>query len=268
MAGNSPGGGRSVTSKVAAILDAFLPSAPELTLTDLSARTGLPQSTAYRLASQLVEWGGLERVEAGGYRVGGRMVEIASLAAGSSSLQEVVTPFMRDLSEATRENVQLAVRSGREALCIQKITARVPTTFRTRRGGRLPLHATGEGKVLLAYAPPNLVDELIGSGLRRYTAYTLVVPAQVRRALAEIRRTGVGFGREELTLGSVSVAAPLFDGSGMVVAAMSLVHNKPNANLRLLAPAVKTAALGASRELRATLHADQPWMRGPAAGAG
>ena len=72
--------GRSVISKVVALLDAFTPTAPELSLNELASLTGLPVSTTYRLASELVGWGGLERVEGGGYRIGLRLWEIGSLA--------------------------------------------------------------------------------------------------------------------------------------------------------------------------------------------
>lgn len=239
-----------MTSKVVSLLDAFLPSARELSLNELADRTGLPLSTAYRLATQLVQWGGLERVEGGGYRIGLRLWEIGALATTGSTLQAVVSPFMQDLYEATRENVQLAILSGHQALYIEKIAGPRSIPIRTRRAGRLPLHATGVGKVLLAHAPAEFVEELIAGGLRRYTAHTIVSGGPLRRSLAEIRRAGVGFAKEELTLGSVSVAAPVFDVSGSAVAAISLVLRSSKGNLGRLAPAVRAVSLSASRELR------------------
>ena len=77
--------GRSVISKVVALLDAFTAATPELTLGELAQRTGLPVSTTYRLVSELVDWGGLERVPGGGYRIGLRMWEIGALAPRSES---------------------------------------------------------------------------------------------------------------------------------------------------------------------------------------
>lgn len=251
MAGSSGApGGRSVTSKVGSILDAFLPASRELSLNELARRTGLPLTTTYRLASELVEWGALEKPAGGGYRVALRLWEIGSLATRGATVRDVAVPYMQDLYEATHENIHLTVLAGREALYIEKITGRLAAPIRTRRGGRLPLHATGVGKVLLAHAPSGLVQLVLESGLRRYTPHTIVVPGQLLRALTEIRRTGVGFAREELTLGSVSVAAPLFDHDGTVVAAMSIVSRSTRVDLRRLAPAVRTAAIGVSRELR------------------
>jgi DNA-binding IclR family transcriptional regulator len=242
--------GRSVASKLLAILDAYSVAEPTLSLNELAQRTGLPLSTTYRLASELVEWGGLERAEEGGYRVGLRLWEVGSLAPRGSMLRDVALPYMTDLYEVTRENVHLAVRQGREALYVEKVSGRDAIRVRSRLGGRLPLHATGVGKVLLAHAPPELLDDLLAAGLKRYTAHTVVAPGLVRRSLAEVRRTGFAVTRDELTVGAFTVAAPLFGADGTVVAAIDLVVRSARADVRRLGPAVRCAAAGVSRELR------------------
>ncbi len=146
--------GRSVISKVVSLLDAFTADNPELSLGDLSRITGLPVSTTYRLASELVGWGGLERADSGtGYRIGMRLWELGALAPRGATLRELAQPFMQDLYAATGENVHLAVLDGHEALYVDTVSGRAAVPVRSRRGGRLPLHATGVGKVLLAHAP-------------------------------------------------------------------------------------------------------------------
>jgi DNA-binding IclR family transcriptional regulator len=232
------------------LLNAFSAAQPELSLNELARATGLPMSTAYRLVSELVDAGGLERREGSGYRIGLRLWEIGAAALGPRSLREVATPFMQDLYEATHENVHLAILDGHEALYIEKINGRRSVSAKTRQGGRLPLHATSVGKVLLAYAPPEFVEEVLAAGLRRYTPHTMVVAGQLQRTLAEVRRTGVAFAAEELTIGTLSVASPLRDADGTVVAAISIVVRSSGADLQRLAPAVRTAALCASRQLR------------------
>jgi DNA-binding IclR family transcriptional regulator len=239
-----------VLSKVVSVLDAFSPATPVLTLGELARITGLPVSTIYRLASELVEWGGLERADGPGYRVGMRLWELGSLAHRGRTLREVALPFMQDLYEATHENVNLAVRDGHEALYVDTITGRDAQPVRSRRGGRLPLHATGVGKVLLAFAPPDLLTELVEAGLRRYTPYTVVAPGHLRRTLAEVRRSGVAYAREELTLGALSVAAPVVGPDRTVVAALAVVLPSGRGDVRKLAPAVRTAAISTSRALR------------------
>jgi DNA-binding IclR family transcriptional regulator len=246
--GHEPG--QSVASKVMKVLAAFTPVRPVLTLNELSGLTGLPLSTAYRLVSELVERKALERAEGGGYRVGLRLWEIGSLAPSTATLPEIAVPFMQDLYEATHENVQLAVLEGHEALYLEKIRGHRSISVKSRRGGRLPLHATGVGKVLLAYSSPGFQEEVLAAGLKRYTPHTIVAPGHLRSALAEVRRTGVAFAREEMTVGVLSVASPLLEASGQAVAAMSIVVRSTGADLYRLAPAVRTAALCASRQLR------------------
>jgi len=174
---------------------------------------------------------------------------VGARAPRAAGLNELVVPFMQDLFVATRQNVHLAVLDGHEALYVERVTGLQSIAVKSRRWGRLPLHATGVGKVLLAYASTELVDEVIAAGLPRFTPYTIVAPGHLRRNLAEIRRTGVGIANEEMTVGRVSVAAPLFDVDNRAVAAMSIVVPTTLDSQRL-APAVQTAALSASRRLR------------------
>lgn len=144
--------GRTVTGRVFAILDAFAPGEARLTLTQISRLSGLPIATTHRLTAELVRLGGLEREPGGTYRIGTRMWEIGSLAPVRGGLRELAIQYMEDLYEATHANVQLAVLRGLDALFLEKISGRESIRIVTRVGGRLPLHATGVGKVLLAYA--------------------------------------------------------------------------------------------------------------------
>ncbi len=247
-------GGRSVTSKVMSILGAFSPVHRELSLNELARRVDLPVSTTYRLAAELVDWGGLERVDGGGYQIGLRLWEVGSLSPRSSTLNEIVVPFMQDLYEVTHENVHLAVLQGRDVLYVERVTGRRSVKVRSRRGGRLPLHATGVGKVLLAYAPKSLQDEVLAHELKRFTPYTIVAPGLLRQALREVRRTGVAYAREEMTVGRTSIAAPVFDGTDRAVAAMSIVLPSTSPDVDRLEPALRTAARCASRQLRERGH--------------
>jgi DNA-binding IclR family transcriptional regulator len=237
----------SVASKIVAILHAFRPSTSEMSLNQLAGRSGLAVSTAYRHASELVELGILETGKRGGYRIGLRLWEIASLAERGLPLREIALPYMLDLYEVTHENVHLAVLDGYEALYVEKTKGRNSVPIKSREARRLPLHATGVGKVLLAHAPEEFVAEVIARGLAGFTPHTIVAPAQLLRALAEVRESGFARTQEELTLGTVSVAAPVRNQDGEVVAALSIVGRSNRIDPAKLAPAVRTAALGISR---------------------
>ncbi|HET7477523.1 MAG TPA: IclR family transcriptional regulator [Dermatophilaceae bacterium] len=248
---SEPGARRpsSVARKISAILDAFDSAAPQLSLTELARRSGLPVSTAYRLANELVDLGMLEAGDRGGYRIGLRLWETASLARRGLSVREHAVPFMLDLYEATHENVHLAVLEGYEALYVEQTTGRRSVAVKAKEARRLPLHATGVGKVLLAYSSESFRQEVLQRPLPGFTPHTMTSPAQLLRALADIRRNGYGYSAEELTLGVVSVAAPVFDADNVVVAALSLVGRSARAEVARLAPAVRTAAFGISRQV-------------------
>jgi DNA-binding IclR family transcriptional regulator len=242
--------GKSVISKAVSVLEAFTPAAPRLSLKQLAVSTGLPQSTAHRLASELVAWGGLERVDGGGYQIGLRLWEIGALAVRGESVREVALPFMQDLFAAAHENVQLAILDGTQAMYIETVTARGHETAVAGPAGRLPLHATGVGKVLLAYGSDDLLAAVLASGLTRYTAHTIVLPGHLRRALTKVRREGVAFADQEMSMGSVSVASPLLTAEGSAIAALEVVVGTDRSDLRRLATAVQATANSVSRFLQ------------------
>jgi DNA-binding IclR family transcriptional regulator len=153
---------------------------------------------------------------------------------------------MHDLYEATQENVQLVVLDGLEALCLEKISGATSVSTMTEVGGRLPLHATSVGKVLLAFSPPSLLRETVARGLPRITPRTAVAPGRLAASLAEIRRTGLCFAYEEMTVGVVSVAAPISRSGDHPLAALGIVV-RADTRLEPLAPALRTAALSLSR---------------------
>ena len=196
--------GRSVISKAVSLLDAFGPTSPTSPSATSPGSPGCrcPPPTGWCRSSS--SWGGLERAAGGtGYRIGVRLWQLGALAPRGATLREVALPHMQDLYHATGENVHLAVLDGHEALYLDTIAGRGAVPVRSRRGGRLPLHATGVGKVLLAHAP-ELLPERVEAGLRRYTPHTVVAPADTCAGRSPRRRTGVGYARQEMSLGSQS----------------------------------------------------------------
>lgn len=241
--------GPTVTSRIFAILNAFVPGEARLTLTEISRRTGLPLATAHRLVGEIVRCGGLEREEGGTYRVGVRLWEIGSLAPIRGGLRELAMPFMEDLYEATHENIQLAVLTGLEAMILEKISGRDSVRIVTRVGGRLPLHATGVGKVLLAFAPPHVVEAVLGGEIDRYATNTITDPDDLRQDLEEVRARGYSSTSDEMTEGAMSIGAPVYGPERRVVAALSIVVDSRIGDPARLAPPVVTAARGLSRQL-------------------
>ncbi len=240
---------RSVTSKVLALLAAFTPETPELSLSELARRAGLSLPTAHRRAAELLEWGALERGPDGRFQIGLRLWEVASLAPRGLGLREAAMPFLEDLYEVTHENVQLAVREGAQLIFVERIAGRHAVPVLTRVGARFALHATGVGLVLLAHAPAEIQEQVLKSPLERYTDQTVTDPVVLREWLAGVRKAGYAVSDGQVTTDAVSVAAPIVGPDGAVVAAVSLVVHVEGAQPSALAPLVRTAARGISRAL-------------------
>jgi DNA-binding IclR family transcriptional regulator len=240
---------RSVSSRVFSLLNAFTPDSPALRLVDLQAATGLPVSTVHRLAAELVELGALEKDPDGYYRIGLRMWELGSLCPQPRTLRDVSLPFMHDLYEATSENVHLAVLDGDDVLYVERVWGARSVDVASLVGGRYPLHATGVGKVLLSYSSPQFQESVLRAGLKRYTPHTIIMPGMLMRALSDVRKTGIARCIEELTLGTVSVAAPIFAPDRRVVAALSVVMHTRTRSLATIEPALRLAASSITREL-------------------
>lgn len=249
---NPPAGGtavpRSVLARGLRLLDAFGSADAELTLTELSARTGLPKPTAYRMLRELVEWGGIERT-ATGYRLSMRLFELGQHAPRPRGLREAALPHLEDLYETTHENIHLAVLDGTDTLFLEKVSGRRSMPIISRVGGRLPAYCTATGKLFLALGPPANLRRVLDAGLRRLTPHTIVAPGLLARELARTLDRGYGMNREESEAGVSAVAAPVLDGRRQVMAAISITGNSHRLDLDRLAPAVRTAALALSREL-------------------
>ena len=242
--------GHSVLGRALAVLDAFSNGRPEQTLSAICEATGLPSATAHRLVNDLVAWGALERVSRGHYRVGLRLWQLGSLAPEPRTLRDVALPFLHDLLEVTREVAHLAVRDGDKVLYLERLMARPEVQVRSRVARRLPLHATGPGKILLAHAPDDVVARVLAGPLPRLARNTITDPDALRDALAATRESGYCLSREEMTDGASSIAAPVRGPNGDVVAAISVVVPADRPDLAALVPAVRVAAAGISRGLR------------------
>jgi DNA-binding IclR family transcriptional regulator len=248
--------GPSVTSRVITLLGAFSAEHRALTLSQLSRRANLPLTTTHRLVGELAGQGVLERDEQGRYRIGVRLWEIASLAPRAGGLREAAMPFLEDLFDATRENVQLAVLDGIDVLYVERMSARNAIPVVSRVGGRLPVHATAVGQVLLANSPVELQEQVLAGLLIRLTDKTITSPRELRVLLAEVRRTGIAVADGQVDTQSLSVAAPVYGPDDTVVAGLSIVVPATGQG-QLFAPAVRSAARGISRALgapRATIR--------------
>lgn len=247
MSRNGADGG--MLDKAVRLLESFRPDGGEFRLTELAARTGLSKTTTHRLAGDLVRLGLLERT-AGSYRLGGTLFELGSLVPRRQDLRETALPFLQDLFESTHETIHLGIRDNGEVVYVERIHGHDPLPLPSRLGGRLPLTCTAIGKALLAFSDPEAADEILARPLPKLTRFSITDPVRLRTAIEQTQVSGLAYEEQEAALGVSCIAAPIFAGRA-AVAALSVAVGREQFRPAHLAPAIRTAALGISRAMRA-----------------
>lgn len=194
-------------------------------------------------------WGALVRTRSGTYAIGQRIWELGLLAPVSSGLRQIAAPFLQDVYKTTFATVHFAVRDGTRALYLDRISGSDSVPVVSRVGGRLPLHTTGVGKVLLAYAPEKVQARAL-SRLTRMTRYSITDASILKRELLMVRREGYAHTEEEMSLGARSLAVPVRDGGADVVAALGIVVPSLGPGRSRLVAALNVAANGIQRCIR------------------
>ncbi|GAB2985295.1 IclR family transcriptional regulator [Amycolatopsis acidiphila] len=248
--GNGTSAAPSVLDRVLAILGAFDGESRPLGTSELARRTGLAKSTVHRLVCALVTHGLLER-HGDGVVLGLRLFELAERVPRQHDLREAALPYMADLRAATRQTVHLAVLDGTEVVYVEILRSRDAPPLPSRVGGRLPAHATGVGKAILAFSPSETVEAVIRGGLPRLSERTIAGPGLLQRELRAVRGNGIAYDHEESRAGLVCAASPITAADGTIAGALSVSGWVGRLNVRRIAPAVRTAALALSRDLGA-----------------
>ncbi|WP_440712705.1 IclR family transcriptional regulator [Gordonia sp. FQ] len=254
MAGNTAVPGESVIARTMRILYTFDEQHRSLSLTEIACRSGLPAATAHRMLKELVVSGALVRRGNGRYVVGRRMWDVGLLAP-QTGLRDIAAPFLSDIHAATKATVMLAIRENDRVLYLERLSGHASVPVVSNVGSRLPLHATGVGKVLLASAPDSVVEHVMSS-LTPHTPYTITSPAHLRTQLEEIRKDGYATTVEEMTLGACSVAVPIVSGATQgggrpptTAAALGIVVPNLRRHRAQLLAALRVAARGIGRGL-------------------
>lgn len=215
--------GESSLSRAVRVLEAFTSDEPELGVVEVARRAGLHVATASRIVGQLAGHGLLERGPDRRVRIGMRMWELASRASPTRSLRDAAMPYLEDLHAVVGHHAQLAVLEGDEVLFLERLSARDAVVNFSRIAGRLPLHVSSSGTVLLAFGPQELQERVLARPLERYTGATVTSPARLRATLEQVRRQGWVLLPGHVHEDAAGVAVPVRDGLGEVVAALSVI---------------------------------------------
>ncbi|MBX6394364.1 MAG: IclR family transcriptional regulator [Alicyclobacillaceae bacterium] len=223
-------------------------------ITELAADVDMYKSTVHRLLTTLLNRGYVEQdVKTGRYKLGYKILEMASRLLGNLDIRKEARPYLEDLANYTNEVVHLVVLDHGEAVYIEKVEGSETIRMHSRVGARAPVHCTGVGKAILAFLPEEEVLEIIDKhGLEPHTPYTITEWPRLRDELQRVRESGFAVDWEENELGIVCVAAPIWDHTGRVCAAVSVSAPKMRMSeerMRDLAVRVKQAGLAVSSRL-------------------
>ncbi len=211
-------------TKALEILDCFNSQETELSLNQLCDKTGLYKSRVHRLCGTLINSGYLVRTSRTNYRLGPKLMVLGKVYEKSNSLRSIAAPFMRSLTEETRESTALFVIDGMRCICMAREMGSSRLIYSINEGDYMELHPTAAGRVLLAYAEPKFSEQILDkSEMVRFTETTLIDKDEIRKDLANIRERGYAINIEGREQGIAAIAAPVFDFENHVPAALAIV---------------------------------------------
>ncbi|MGA8209646.1 MAG: IclR family transcriptional regulator [Nocardioidaceae bacterium] len=194
----------------------------EAGVTEIAGELGVHKSTAFRLVATLESHDMVEQNEdRGKYRLGVGVLRLAGATAARLDVVQEARPIVRSLAAETGETVNVAVMSENSVLYLDQVSGQSALQVHNWVGQHIPLHATSNGKVLLAGLPADEVDSRLPR-LPAYTASTVTGRARLRRDLDRVREQGYAVAVDELEVGLTAIAAPVRNAHGDVIASLSV----------------------------------------------
>ena len=208
-----------------AVVKAFGPGRSRLTLTEVAQATGLARAVARRFLLTLAELGYV-RSDGREFFLSARVLELGYAYLSGLSLTEIAQPFVEDLVAQVRESSSISVLDGDDIVYVVRVPTSRIMTVAIAIGTRFPAYCTSMGRVLLAARSQEELDRYLdGVDLVAHTKRTVTDPVELRALLDRVRRQGYALVSQELEDGLVSIAVPLHDRTGTVVAAMNVSAN-------------------------------------------
>lgn len=240
--------------KALQILCTFSTAVPQLSVSQIGRKLGLPKSTTHNLLHTLASFDFVRQDEETRlFRLGPRLYELGLQVSQLVKIESVGRPHLRHLKELTKETVKLAVPSDGEVLVIAAEESPYELHTRGDAGRRTPLHSTSLGKAILASLPDEEIRSLLERrGLHRFTTNTITDLARLQREIATVRSEGYALDWEESELGVRCAAAAVTDVTGRVVATISIsgpTTRISRQRIRELASYVKEHAVEISKAL-------------------
>ena len=209
--------------KALSILECFSDRVPELSLKQLSEKTGLYKSRILRLCGTLMAHGFLIRQEGSLYRLGPKLMMLGKVYERSNSLISISRPILRELASITGESAKLFVIQGTKRVCLVREKGTYPLSYHVEEGESFELYAGAGGKALLAYTSKEFRDQVLGEKvLQRLTPKTIVERSRLEEEFAAIRAQGYASSSGEVFTEVAGMAAPVFDHENNICAALTI----------------------------------------------
>ena len=231
--GDGPGGGREARradyvqslERGLAVIKAFGPERSRLTLTEVAQATGLARAVARRFLLTLAELGYV-RTDGREFSLRPRVLELGYAYLSGLTLTEIAQPFVEELVATVHESSSISVLDGRDVVYVVRVPTTRIMTVTISIGTRFPAYCTSMGRVLLAGRSEEELEQYLADvELVARTRRTVTDPDDLRRTLDDVRRQGYALVKQELEDGLVSIAVPIRDRTGAVVAAMNVSAN-------------------------------------------
>ena len=195
-----------------------------LGVTEISKQMDINKSSVFRILATLSQYGYIEQNEATGkYRLGYMFLDISSKLLDSLDVRTEAQPILRELEQETNEVVHLVVYDQGEVVYIEKLDGNETLRMHSKVGKRAPVHCTSVGKAILSHLPAaDVLATIERKGLPSHTSHTIVEKGAFLQELAKVKENGYALDLEENEIGIRCIAAPVFDHTGNVAAAVSI----------------------------------------------
>lgn len=210
------------------VIQAFTPQTPQMTISQLSVRTGLSRAAVRRCLYTLTKLGFAGAEDGQRYSLRPKMLTLANTYTASSTLATAAQPILERMSAALGESFSVATLDGEDIVYIARTTVTRVMSVDLHIGSRLPAFCTSMGRVLLAYLPQDQLESYLARvTLTQYTPRTITSVDKLRLALRNVRRNGYALCDQEYEIGLRSLAVPVYAPNGRVVATVNLSGNAP-----------------------------------------
>jgi IclR family pca regulon transcriptional regulator len=242
-------------SRAFAVIRSFDGDHPTLTISDVARRTGLTRAAARRFLLTLQELGYIQSTN-GDFRLTLRVLDLGSTVLSTTRLPDIAQPEMAEIVAKLHESCSVSVLDASDIVYVARVPTKRIMTVNLTVGSRLPAYATSMGRVLLAHLTPEALDAFFRTTkLPRLTRRTVCTERELRQVLAKVRERGWALVDQEVEDGVRSVAAPLRDRTGAVLAAINVSAHATRATVRDMREVFLPVLVEGARRISASLGA-------------